>query len=835
MAPKLIFLQLLLIPFTLLSQTVVTNDPALIDDLVRKSDLKPLSVSLHPVARLARSKGEKPGSFSGVTYTLNPNVKVLKPSQLKIVDQKLTDDGLLNLKGISELKLSPDSIYFDPASTLIFQPVPLADEQVLLTKPTLSTVFNNIDLPRQVVPLKLANTVFVASDLSGKEPEISSSGINESYAINMKFNKNRYILKADKKDSLIVTLTGEIILTNPRIEGHYSKSNGYALIFKTSERINLEIEGKMNFGKEKEIPLWGTEIEAGDIGKCKLTLAIAIGVDGQITLLSTINQGIDLALGATGGTYYYFPTSINRVADLQQSTDVSLEMKTKMTAFAGLKVSSNLTFKGYNVLDLYIKGGMEGSVETQGSDLSADVGVRIKSGGKIVSKKFTLYDQYISLWKYQSANTSGYKMLVHEACAFGDFVAGEIIDPSGKPYKGPVEIRIRKDNAVKGTYSSNTNDKGIFFCNEIPLRYGDKVSIKIPASPSYSTEVSSTIPFKEISLLSADYYTGTATLIVAGSKSEWAQQASLDKNVTGNTGIVSNVGNLKGQKNVNTSALSQSAMIERFNQFNKNLVSYSGPINFWVKNELNQRAKREDILKANLLRSPSSISRINGLGFKPGQYVQAQIEVEGFTISSEWIQTEGLIISPLEHINLTVKNNLAAKNETYSASKSFVVVSAIDDSAPYPKGTVKLVKGFDSPHSVPVQISPIQDFPEARRAVLWFNREVDLVPLTNNPGVSIASTEPWSVSINYANTDYVLPAKNGKHFFEKVSYIYNDKELGYSVYTNQCHSCSTPQNLINLVSKNKEFREAIINQDVKPQEPAGAPKLRTVGTGKPVR
>ncbi len=834
MTPKLLFLYLLFTPFVLSSQTTASIDPGLIDDLVRKSDLRPMVQTIHPVARQAQNKGEKPASFSGVSYTLNPNVKILNPTQLRIVEKQMTVDGLLSPVGPTTVSFNPDTVYFDPVSTLIFQPIPLENEQLLLVRPSISKVFSNLELPRQEVPLKLANTVYVASDANGQDLNVSATGANESYAVNLKFNKNRFTLKADKKDSLVIILTGEIILENPRVEGHYSKNNGYALIFKTSERINLEVEGKMSFGKETEIPLWGTEIEAGKIGKCKLTLAIAISIDGQITLVSNINQEIDLALGAKGGTFWYFPTSVNRVAELQQYTDVDLEIKTKMTAFAGLKAAANITFKGYNVLDLYVKGGMEGSVETQGTNLHADVGVRIKSGGKIVSKKFTLYDKYVSLWKYQTINTAGYEMQVHEACAFGDYVAGEIIDANGSPYMGQLEIRVKKDNVIKGTYTSITNDKGIFIYRDIPLRKGDMLSIKVPGSPSYSSEVAATIPFKEISLLSADYYSETATLIVAASRSEWAKQASSMNQVSGRTTNIARGVNIGGQGKPIMGSISQSDLINRIKEFNNNLITYSGPVTFWVKGDLNQRVRREDLLRGNLTGSPLAISKINGLNFKPGQYVQAQIEVEGFTITSEWVQTEGLLISPVEHIDFSFRRNLAGITETYSSGNSFVIVSALDASAPTPTGTVKLLKGFDSPHSAPTQVSSIEDFPEARRAMIWYNKSTSLVPVKDQQGVSTASTGPWSLTVGYSDRDFVLPSKNGKHPFEKVSYLFKDKDLGYNYFINECQSCSSPQNLVNLISTNKDLRDAIVNQAIMPSVKVG-PNIKTTGAGRPVR
>ena len=144
-------------------------------------------------------------------------------------------------------------------------------------------------MPDQVVPVKLANTVWVAKDNSGKDLPVSSSGAGESYAVFMAFDRTRFNLKEEGKDSMNITLTGTIVLTNPRIEGKYTKSSGYALIFRTSERVNLKVETSMKFGKEIEYPLWGTEITAGDLGKCKLAISMVVDINGEINLVVDID------------------------------------------------------------------------------------------------------------------------------------------------------------------------------------------------------------------------------------------------------------------------------------------------------------------------------------------------------------------------------------------------------------------------------------------------------------------------------------------------------------------------------------------------------------------
>ncbi|MDD2328009.1 MAG: hypothetical protein PHZ13_06795, partial [bacterium] len=113
---------------------------------------------------------------------------------------------------------------------------------------------------------------------------------------------------------------------------------------------------------EKKVLLWGTEIPAGTIGKGELGIYAVVNMEGEITL----------------------------VADLQ--------------------------LKSYKVLDIYLRGGMEGTIESDLTTLSADVGVRIKAGGKVISKKFTLMDEYYSLWKLQKPDMAGFLIGMEEVC-----------------------------------------------------------------------------------------------------------------------------------------------------------------------------------------------------------------------------------------------------------------------------------------------------------------------------------------------------------------------------------------------------------------------------------
>ncbi len=816
-------------------QQSLTINPVMSDTLITVQELRVKPLLRHKIATQAIARGEKPGEFTGVTYSYASNVKPLSARQLSQISMK--QDGLLDLSGKPAFVPHPDTVYIDPQSDLVFQAMPVSDVQMIMLRPRLSAVFEDVEIPEQEVGISLANTVSLAEGIVA-----SAIGIGNAYAVNLVFNKTKFQLYQEKKDSLIVTLTGQIKVTNPRIEGKYSKNNGYRLVFKTSEQVDLKVDAKMTFADEKEIPLWGTEIKAGDLGSCKVTLSILLSGDGQVNLTADINQGIDMAIGAKGGTFFYIPTSIDNISTLDHYCDIGYEVKSKLTVFAGIQCRANLKIKSYNALDIYAKGGMEGSVETDGTTLNADIGARVKAGGKVVSKSFTVLDKYYSLYKLQIADMKGYKMYIHEACAYGDYVAGEVYRESGSdsvPYRGNITVVVRHPDNKLSQYDASTDDKGVFVAAGVPLRKGDKVMIRVPDVANASNPVDASIPFKGIALYAADYYNGTAYGAVAATKSKWAHLAKASARGTVPAGINPVIQSAPASSLKGIAAPAEFA--KRMNDFRNNLTVYRGPIEFMTRNvsEASPPATQRGTPAATLpstakpaagqgvmrpqfpagagnlkiknnsgnVDSPLGMFSVNGLEFSPGQLVQAVIEVEGFTVVSDWIETDGLLVSEIEHDQFGFVSSL--KTENLSARNSFVLVSAVRGTTP-PSGNVKLLKGADARHASVISPIKVPEYPGAVKATLWFSTVVSLSPVEGYPGTAIAETGPWQAVFQYQSpADVIDPSRNRKHPFETVSYIYKNHELGYSLFVDECASCTTPANVVQkLGSKQKTFRPA---------------------------
>jgi hypothetical protein len=133
------------------------------DGVVTVQDLHPSEQAVHPAAARAMARGEKPGAFRNVSYELAPNVRMLTPAQKSRI--RLQQDGILDLSG-GAFRPSPDSVYLDPESDLVMQAEPVDDIRMLALRPSMSAVFQDIDVPEQEVPVTLANTVSMAEGIS---------------------------------------------------------------------------------------------------------------------------------------------------------------------------------------------------------------------------------------------------------------------------------------------------------------------------------------------------------------------------------------------------------------------------------------------------------------------------------------------------------------------------------------------------------------------------------------------------------------------------------------------------------------------------------------------
>jgi hypothetical protein len=212
---------------------------------------------------------------------------------------------------------------------------------------------------------------------------------------------------------------------------------------------------------------------------------------------------------------------------------------------------------------------------------------------------------------------------------------------------------------------------------------------------------------------------------------------------------------------------------------------------------------------------------VRNLNFIPGDLVKARINVEGFIVESDWVETDGLVISEIETEDMQFSGTHSST--TASALRSFVLVTPLRG-VTNPQGRLRLIKGMNYSDPLPAAERAMVDaFPEARNAVVYFDKTANLVQLSGSPAASVAETGPWSRT-------YSLPVVSAQVFkcdrpFEMVSYLFKNKETGYSFFMEPCGKTSS-KGLQNMFDAMKGRKLQGIMKNIQPKK--AAPKVNTV-------
>ncbi|WP_319479381.1 hypothetical protein [uncultured Draconibacterium sp.] len=824
--------------------------------VVRKIDFQPEKTQLSPVALRAIQQGEVAGEFKGVREEFTSKVKMLTPAQKAAVQQGMKSDGVVNTVDLATFSPNPENIYVDPASDLVMQFAPVADGELMVLQPQLNMVFEEFTIPDQEVGLTLANT---SETMPNTDVKSTKSGNN--YDMVMEFDSTTFEVQ-ENGVTMKVALVGSIAFANPRIEGHYSKNNGYKFVFKTGEQINMKVYAEMKYKKEIEEPIWGFKIKAGDYGQVDLGVFMVIDLEGKVNLEVRVDQGFEIEAGLRGNTTYYFPTGIRPVIEVNNWCDIDYTMAGEIKAFAGVKCKTKLKVKGYKVLEVSAKTGMEGKVETDGKHLVADIGMRMKINANALSKNFTLLDKYYSFFQTRELDYGNYKMEILEACAYGDYVVGHIetID-SHQPYTGNLSVSLQKANGSSVDFPCTSNNDGYFAIRNVPMKKGDKVAIKIPGVANLSEAISPSIPFNEIKLMYADYYTNKVNGMIAGKVSQYKHLLPSQGN-NANAAAIAAINQTNPA--INSSVLIQHNNIQKLiNNFKNSIVAYKGEVSVNVRNlpvatpigasnnseskstknavrtipkpvsavkfkapvSASKAVNSTKHLKNNstTVSSPLGIFTINNIDLKPGDKVQAKAIIEGFEVKSEWLITDGLLVTPIATEELT--SSMEPRRKTVSAKQSVAIVSALRSNLA-PTGKVHMVLGQDMIHDAIAQpYSQVSGFNQLKKPFLWFDKQTDLVPIPNSNGVSLAKTGEWSAGVNYTGIpNEFSPFATGSHAFEMVSYNYEEMEVGIKSYQEECPGCKSPLSFIEGLDNKGSFGLNSLNNQHLIQDATKIPK-----------
>lgn len=784
-----------------------------VNKIIQKNDLqlKPRVVS--PVAQRAKQRGVTPGAFKKVSYNYTDRVATLSSETRNKVMNSITNNGTIDSK--EDIQLDKNKIYVDDESDLVLQAAKLTDKELIIYKPKFEEVFQDFNLPLQTAQINLANTSYT---IEGSQVSDRDTGAN--FDVLMSFDNTEYEYKEEIKSGntkqtveIKIKLNGFVGFNEPTVEAQYSKNNGYKLLYKAQEKVDLKIESDVKFTSLTRIPLWAFDIPAGKIGNCKLGVFAVIDINGEVTLEVDIDQGINFEVGVQGKTLFYVPRSVSTINNTTSYCNVDYKIEGKLKAFGGVECVAEIKVKGYDILKLRGKGGIEANVEitNDGKDFKADMGFRIVLDGKVkkIDKDFTLLDKYIMIWEKTEKNFGGYKLLVKGADAYHDRVHGEIFkEKDSTAYNGNITLTVIHPNKSKSTYQGTTDDNGVFAMTDIDLKKGDKVSVKIEDSPNPSEPVLASIPFKEIKMQYADYYIDQVEGVINSKIITFPKQASSASSGVNQGQNIPNV-NINNP-NVGNNSINMKPQIKLdFDAF-KNSITYKGDVQILVESTIHKIEKKIPLIKTNntkpsklnnkptklnkkniklnrptigvkpkttvpkailnnieniktvkVTNKPFGAFRVDDVVIHPSDKVKARINIDGFILESEWIMADGLIISQIFDHN----KSGGIYKQSISSENSWLFISALRSEV-NPTGTIKLLKGIDMKHSsvhkdIPTQTVEeikLKEFKSAQHPIVYFNKECNLeaylsiqteFSTPHKKGLSIARTGNWTTNNIY--------------------------------------------------------------------------------------
>lgn len=190
----------------------------------------------------------------------------------------------------------------------------------------------------------------------------------------------------------------------------------------------------------------------------------------------------------------------------------------------------------------------------------------------------------------------------------------------------------------------------------------------------------------------------------------------------------------------------------------------------------------------------------------PSERVKTFIKVEGFIVESDWVETDGIMVAPIE-IGVITRSG-APGTVTFKGDDMLLMVSAFR-SETAPQGNIRIAKGTDMVHAgIQTPYATVEAMPQLKKPFVWFDKVMPLQPVKEIPGLSTASTGAWSSTLQFTSPAEALnPAKNSGHDFELISFILKNRETGYFMLAEKCSACTSTTNYV------KNLNELLINNN----------------------
>lgn len=710
---------------------------------------------LPDISRDARAKGLQPASLKNVTLRLKPGVNWLSEDQSQIIKEHAVS-GKISQSLLPSIE--PGKIYVDPFSLIALEFLKGDGGILYILIADDDKIVEEISIPEQTVFLNEANITRLTQGINVTSYKMKS-GTTEMVGFNFYFDERQTLPGYDQEGKRIeVALKGSLNVDSPAVEVKYTKDSGYKFIFFASQKAEVQAELLAQLKKDIKIPLYEFTIPAEG---CKITAGffLVLGVDGSITLEYSVKQSSSVRAGLQGDTFYYMPTSLNTVREVNfaftpENLSLSSDVKGETSLLA--EVAFDILGKGKVVLDnklgvfLEAKAGIQGA---SGDYLSIKGDGFAKISGRVKVKSFdkskTIYEYKYPLFNYVKERSSSYTIEIAEACTYRDIIKGSIVEKgTGKPYAGKeIQLKVTGSSGSEKVLSAFT-DKSGFFSKSYDLKKGDQVRVKIPGSAnvwSYPREAS--FPFNHVVVEAADYLANTVSGYVNSSE--------------------------------------------------QGALAYNGPVSLYIERSNNIPLHHEEDISLPIeyaiklqVQSSGGVFQLQGVDLRPFDKVYAVLEREGFVFASNKVEAEGITVS--------VVDGYLQEAYRLSSPGSYVLLCYPRSASPF-TGEAYLQVAVLYPHSA----SPESTL----KSKEW---HLNLAPVPSS-GHSVASTGPWELDLNTLLSQITSPLDRFRssltggrsvnyHVFETVRFYVEGKELEYF---NEAKTCEEERsgNLLSSVEK----------------------------------
>lgn len=580
-------LSLILLVFILLFSlvpTVAENDtyPEKMDCL-DNSGTTDLILSAQNVVEFQPYTSTTPASFNNVTYKTRAGVMkangmltgILKDSRLGDELGKTSSPSTLapveKLKQNTFVKSSvmaaklpgykKGTIILDETSGIAAKVVNeikagenVASDSVMLARPQINEVLEDINITQQTVTLNTGNIggmptgvkQSIVSRVDDKLPDMEkySAGnlinllnaktpetkliSNKEYGTHIKhplieFEFNDIPLAAYDANgvSVMVKLNGYIGIDSINVTGHYSFMGGYEFVATTGEEIDLKVTSAMNIKQEIVIPLFGIDIPAG-IAHASGGLFLVVGMNGNFTLVTEATQWLSVKAGIQGGTFFGVPTGFNPVFDpIDKGFDVDVAFFGSINGYIKAGPMVQLQLFGWDVAGAGVLGGAGLTCSTDNSVISADAYATLEVYALLLGTRLNLLNSKIVLLQLRGIpDTKGYSIQYYNVDAYDGIIWGKISKDYGgnigiKEFSGDIVVQVLRNGVEMGKHTTHSDSKGIFCVQDInnneKLYKGDQIKvISAGGDDINSLAVNPTIPFNEVLIDYADYFNDSA-------------------------------------------------------------------------------------------------------------------------------------------------------------------------------------------------------------------------------------------------------------------------------------------------------------------------------------